>query len=200
MRLDVARDLSDSAYDFQRVVWPAVKHFCRGGELVPVEAVTAKDFERQLDVLSGIDAWQIISDIGIRGIASRVQWGQHWPSFTLRLHRKNNQTTEVAKRLSSLADNSGFIRPAFVCQGYVTERRVGRLLYACMCQADDIYRFAGPEHEIKIGAGEKEYRVVHDLNRPGVWYRKTNPTDKNIFSVFFVKRLRQHGVIVREVL
>lgn len=190
MRLDVSRDLSDSAHDFLRVVWPAISPWCRGGELKPVEAIAPAQFERQLDTLAGIDAWQIIDDAGIRGICSRVQWmpkkadGTYdfYKTFTVRKRRTNGVSTEWEKRTLALANKeAGFIRPALIVHAYVQmPRRMGELIYVCMCRADDLFSLAKDEME---GAA---------------WYPQRNGQDGNEFAVFRVDWLRRLDVKVRD--
>ena len=187
MRADVAADLSDSAHDFLRVVWPVIRPWCGGGELKPVEAVAPEEFERQLDVLAGIDAWQIVEDTGIRGIASRVQWPKDWngepgwwETFTVRKQRATGTKTEWEKRKDALSGARGFIKPALLVQAYIRPpRREESLTYVCMCNADDLYALATDEME-----GD-------------AWYSEVNPQDGNIFAVFKVRSLREHGVRVK---
>jgi hypothetical protein len=155
--------------------------------------VTATDFERQLDVLSGIDAWQIVSDAGIRGISSRIQWvepGDGWATFTIRKSRANGARTEWEKRVAPINPADGFIRPALIVHAYVHRpRRQGALEYACMCRCDDLFQFASEERR----ADEYDF----DSNPYAAWYEKTNPQDGNTFAVFPVQRLRRLGVKVR---
>lgn len=188
MRSDVAKDLSDSAHDFLRVVWPVIKPWCGDGDLQPVEAVAPEEFEKQLDMLAGIDAWQIIENAGIRGIASRVQWPENdeksgearwWETFTVRKHRTTGAKTEWEKRKDGLDGSRGFIKPALMVHAYVQPpRRRGALTYVCMCHADDLYKLATDEMEGKV------------------WYSETNSHDGNIFAVFRVSSLRDQGVEV----
>lgn len=183
MQPDVARDLSDSAHDFLRVVWPVISSACGNGELQPVEAVSPKQFEKQLDILSGIDAWQIIDGKGIRGISSRIQWmknGGWFQTFTIRKSRSNGKPTEWDKRTRFLSDwQSGFLRPALLVHAYIaTPRRHGNLLYVCMCRADELFKLAT---EDMVGVA---------------WYEETNPQDGNTFAVFPVSDLKSLGVRV----
>lgn len=213
MRPDVARDLGDSAHDFLRVVWPVIKPWCRGGELKPVEAVAPQEFEKQLDTLAGIDAWQVVSGEGIRGISSRIQWprrvdayarmcGPRWPaqmsedgdqwweSFTIRKSRSNGATTEWEKRIRALDDvASGFIRPSLIVHAYIQRpRRTGDLLYVCMCRADDLFRLASDDMR---GDGKPD-------EGDRAWYLQTNPQDGNEFAVFPIVWLKRLGVYVRD--
>lgn len=199
MRAEVARDLSDSAHDFLRVVWPKIKGLCQGGQLHPVESVVAKDFERQLDILAGIDAWQVVDGIGIRGIASRIQWipdKGFWPTFTIRKSRSSGATTEWDKRIAAISDSThGFIRPALIVHAYVQKpRRAGELNYVCMVRADDLFQLATDDRRSDLDLvqyGDFE----PDKNK--AWYEKKNPQDGNTFAVFPVKNLIANGVEVK---
>lgn len=188
MRDEVARDLSDSAFDFRRVVWPEIGPWCRGGDLEPVEAVSPGPFEKQLDVLAGIDAWQIVDGAGIRGICSRIQWCKDdrnglpswFETFTIRRSRPSGASTEWEKRTKALNGEGGFIRPALIVHAYLRPpRRQGELNYVCMCFADDLFALATEEMRGKI------------------WYSKVNPTDGVEFAVFDVHRMLEHGVRVK---
>lgn len=179
MRVEVARDLSASAADFLRVVWPAIRSKCGGGELEPVESVTAEGFAKTLDVMSGIDAWQVVDGLGIRGIASRVQWGDtDWATFTVRKTRTSGARTEWDKieQAARLAER-GFIRCHLVVQAYVAGRRGdgGPLLNAYVVRAPDLYSFCKEQY------------------RDAIWFERTNRYDGNTMAVFPVDRLRAHG-------
>jgi hypothetical protein len=142
MRRDVAADLSDSAADFCRVVWPTIAPWCGGGELVPVESVSATEFAKTLDILSGIDAWHVRGDGGVRGIASRVQYGAPWASFTVRFARRSGAMTEFAKRMRAIEyPVEGWLYPALTVQAYVSARSSGNLLYCCMVRTADLFRY-----------------------------------------------------------
>ena len=184
MRLDVAKDLSDSAFEFMRLVWPVIKSRCGGGDVYPVESVTAQFFEKQLDILAGIDAWQVISDTGIRGIASRVQWmdgDNYWPSFTVRMDRHKGRDTEWQKRSNGIKGTNGFLRPALVVQAYVEKpRRTGKLNYVCMCRADELYALATPDNEGRV------------------WVPRFNGCDNVKFAAFFASNVKKCGVRVFE--
>lgn len=184
MRLDVARDLSASASDFSRVVWPAIAHACGGGEIEPVESVTAQGIAKSLDVLSGIDAWQIIGSVGIRGIASRVQWGtKDWGTFTVRYSRPNGTKTEWHKiqEVANLTER-GFIRCHLVVQAYLYGKRGERcdLIAAHIIQAPDLYRLCQNNLE-----GE-------------AWYKKQVEGGEEM-AVFKVDKLRAHGARVKTI-
>lgn len=143
MRAEVARDLSDSAYDFMRVVWPAVQPVI-GGRIEPVESNVSEGLGRDLDILGGIDAWQMFDGKGMRGIASRVQWGKNWRSFTVRTERQNGVRTEFEKRCYALDHpERRWLLPALTIHAYVEEpRRKGDLIEAAVVETAVLYEFA----------------------------------------------------------
>lgn len=182
MRADVARDLSDSAYDFKNTVWPVVGEWCGGGDLVPVESISNVGFVKDLDVLAGIDAWHIHPGRGgIRGIASRIQYGRPWASFTIRKKRTSGAATEYEKRLNAIHNSDdGWLLPGITIQAYLDSRRGGSLKYACIVNTKDLFIF------IENGLSPDDFEIKH------------NPQDGNEFIIVWAKTLKENGVRVRE--
>jgi len=187
MRPDVKKDLSDSAYDFKRLSWPIVRNWLGGGELISVETVTDSKFTYQLDILAGIDAWQILQKKGIRGIASRVQWvtknkwdKKPWKSFTQRASRTSGAKTELYKRLNAIKTKEGWLYPEYVVHSYSTQRRTGDLLYICMVRIIGLYSYI-------------DYRI-----RNNSLELLTNPVDGNLFTPIWVEDLQNFGIRVYE--
>lgn len=82
----IHKNLSDSAADFKNIVWPSIctSPLIGGGEIIPVELNTSSSFAIELDLLAGIDAWHVLENKrGMRSVASRVQWGIDYQSFTI---------------------------------------------------------------------------------------------------------------------
>jgi hypothetical protein len=182
LRSDVARDLSDGAHDFLRVVWPAIRPKVQGGELKPVEAVAPGELEADLDQLAGIDAWHLRHDRGVmRGIASRIQWlapdEKVWRSFTIRMQRPNGARTEYEKRCEALDHaNEGWLLPHLTVQAYAAlPRRQGRLLAAAVVRTHELYGYARQRPERK-------------------WRR--NPADGVLFTPWWWKELDAAGIQV----
>ena len=173
-------NLSDSAYDFQRVVWPHISPWLGGGDLEPVESQTPGPFGIYLDIYAGIDFWRIDhNERGVQGIASRVQYVGPYTSFTVRESLPSGGETELAKRLRALDDMDGrWVLPAFTVQAYLDERRVGDLQYVCMARTADLLRFIRQHHE----------RLR----------RHENPVDGNEFLVVWVEDLIDQGIRVWE--
>jgi hypothetical protein len=152
-------NLYQSAADFQSIVWPALSVDPRfgGGDLRSVEATTTEQFADELDTLSGIDGWQIMRDLRVmRGLASRVQWGRDYRSFTVRCARASGAETEFAKRLNAIRDRSeGYLFPHWTIQAYLDERG-GRLLSAAAVPTE---------------------RLIEQIERLRSWGRLENASD-----------------------
>ena len=140
---DFDKDLSDSAFDFKRLIYPKLKELnFISGELVQIEVATDIKFKylaSKFDQLSGIDAWQIVEPLGIKGIASRIQWGEKaWGTFTIRKTRATGTKTEYEKRVEAI-ESGEWLYPYYTIQGYITERRVGKLLSFAIAKTEDIF-------------------------------------------------------------
>lgn len=146
------QDLSKSNKCFVEVVWPIVRDWCGGGEIIPVEGNYESDVRAALDINAGIDGWQIFSDEGrMRGIASRVQWiEEDWQikwhedgrfdTFTIRTSRPSGNKTELEKRLEAINDeNGGWVYPHLTIQSY--HRSNNSLLSCAMVMTKDLYEY-----------------------------------------------------------
>lgn len=125
MRPDVSRDLTDSAAAFKETVWPKIGlRFFGTGELISVETDTGI-LARKWDALAGIDAWQVRDNIGMRGIASRVQRanGRPFDTFTVRKSRDSGVLTEYDKRRRAIDNQDGWLYPEFAVHAYVKAAR-----------------------------------------------------------------------------
>jgi hypothetical protein len=183
MHARVAKRLRASSSDFLSVVWPAIESACGGGFIEPVESVTESEFTKTLDILGGIDAWQVINDVGVRGIASRVQWGNDWRTFTVRKALWSGGETEWHRiqRVQPLLDR-GFIRAHLIVQAYLSgpPGAGSDLIAAYIIRAPDLYRFCDDGYE-----GD-------------VWYPQDVPGG-NTMAVFHVDRLKKNGCDVKEI-
>ena len=145
MHAHIHQALSDSAQDFQDAVWPQVSALplVNGGVIRPVEAVAERNFKDELDLLAGIDAWQILDGpSAIRGIASRVQWGVSRASFTIRTKVASGRETEFHKRLRAIQNiEEGHLFPHLTVQAYLDQRK-GRLLAAAAVRTKDLVEIA----------------------------------------------------------
>ncbi len=135
--------LSQSAHDFQHIVWPIVNRFpiVGGGTLKPVEAVSEASFKDELDLLAGIDAWQIITNApAIRGLASRVQWGpKPYNTFSIRYQLPSGKPTEFSKRLTSIRNkDNGHLFPHLTIQAYL-DSQSGNVLSCAAIKTEDLF-------------------------------------------------------------
>ena len=117
---DFKKDLNRSSKALLEIVWPEMSLELGGGELIPVETSAIESLAKYLDQKSGIDAWQVCRNDQIRGIASRVQFGDNcWSSFTVRYKRDSGAKTEYEKRRSAIHSKTNFIYPDITIQAYV---------------------------------------------------------------------------------
>lgn len=130
-------DLSDAAYDFKKIVWPAISPKIGGGDLIQIEN-TKDPLATKLDRFAGIDAIQQING-QLRTIACRVQWGDtDWSAFSVRESKTNGAETEFAKRLNAI--NNDFVYPILTIQAYISEKRIGKLLSVGCIKTIKLYK------------------------------------------------------------
>jgi len=116
---DFKSDLSDSAADFLRVVWPAIQSMVGGGKIIPIESITNDAMTDMLDKYSGIDAWHLSDEKQVRGVASRVQWRYPWDTFTVRYSRDSGAKTEYEKRKADISSGAGWLYPHLTVQAFI---------------------------------------------------------------------------------
>lgn len=145
MNAPLLQALSKSAADFHNVVWPVASQLplVGGGILRPVEAVATAEFKDDLDLLAGIDAWQVDRGIPmVRGLASRVQWGGRYDTFSIRYRLASGQPTEFAKRLISIRNkNLGHLFPQLTVQAYL-DHQGGNLLSCAVVETEALFAVA----------------------------------------------------------
>ena len=195
MRAEVAHDLSTSSLDFMREVVPAISHIIGGGVVEPVECSTSSGMMRNLDMLAGIDAWQVITDEGMRGLASRVQWGDRcWDTFTIREHRPSGAVTELEKRQRG-RDMAcrGYVHPHLTVHAYLTKPRgEGHLIGVGVARTDDLLDYV----ELYLEATSGQVPSRPDWS--GVW-RQVNHDDGVTFLCIPWRGLEECGYDVKTV-
>lgn len=132
-KTEITRILKRSSKHFIDHVWPVVGEVIGGGKIIPVEGVTDIGFAKSLDMIAGIDAWQIFENENnlkcMRGIASRVQWyRKEWDksypfnTFTIRYSLASGSATEYDKRVYAINNKNDYILfPAVTIQSYLGE-------------------------------------------------------------------------------
>lgn len=132
MNQRIANDLKNSSKTFIELVEPELSNVI-GGYFVAVEGVTVDDMAQLLDTLAGIDFWNIRSEAGIRGVATRIQRGKSWRTFTIRHKRMSGARTEYEKRKQAIEE--GMLYPELTIQAYVDN---GQLLSYAVAKTVDI--------------------------------------------------------------
>jgi len=182
MRADVANDFRNSSNAFCKLVWPIARSLAGGGTLKAVEDVTAKDFQKDLDVLAGIDGWQVLYENGvIRGIASRVQnTGKSYDTFTIRFSRNTGTETEFNKRLKAIQQKEqGWLYPHLTLQAY-TEVDYSELLSFAIVKTEPLYLYALESYRQNFSAGK--------------CYMQVNKQDGNKFIVVPWQNLQRDNI------
>jgi len=179
MRLDVKRDLENSIYDTEKILFPKLKELkCFSGELINIQKASLDptmsnylNLIARFDQLAGIDIWNIKTNKGIIGIANRIQWTKNpYNTFTIRRTRDTGTETEYPKVLRSLENET--LYPKFMIHSYISERRIGELLTFAIAKTRDVFQ------------------VIIDGNCE----IKTNiKGDKNTFFYVYWDRMKEEG-------
>lgn len=130
------------------------------GEILCIEN-SDNEILLKIDQMSGVDYLRL-NDIGIQGIAARVQFGRSWDSFTVRYKRSTGALTEYEKRKMQI--EKGYFYPAYTLQAYFDNSVNLNLL--------------------SIGIIETKALYEEMQNNPAVVTR-TNPSDMNEFKLLF---------------
>jgi hypothetical protein len=176
-----SKDLSDSAHDFVQIVCPKLREIgFLSGQVIPVEAVTADEMRRYLDMLAGIDLWLVEAKTGISGLASRIQWASSsYDSFTVRESRYTGAETELKKRLRAILSGGRYLYPYWSCQAYITRRPARE--NGCLKSQGKL---------LSVGVGLTE--DICSLIIRGQCQRLLNP-DGNTFVAVFWETMKEHG-------
>jgi hypothetical protein len=145
MRADVYRDLNKSSRVFVDVVWPALTPILgEGSTYLPVEGLVDGELAKALDVIAGIDGFQIRGDRKfMRGVGTRVQWMPHgatpYNTFSIRVGRPSGGMTEKSKRILSVQfENHGPLFPDLTIQAYL-RKETDELLSVGVVKTRDLY-------------------------------------------------------------
>jgi hypothetical protein len=165
----IAAAIKWSSADFGQLVWPTLAPLLGGGELLPVETVTANDFANELDRTAGIDAWIVQRGRHVFGLASRVQWLKPWRApyntFSTRMKVPSGRETEYDKRVRQIA-TPGSIVARWTTQAYVE----------CQCPHYPPRHEEGTHQQSRrlLTAGVAETAPVIAAVGLGIGYEKTN--------------------------
>lgn len=172
MTAKVQADMDWSSILFMSEVWPAIQaKYKKTGNLLQMEGRPDIELARALDIRSGIDGWEMTADGGMRGVASRMQEGRAWNSFTVRMTRRSGAETEYAKRKKAIESDKGLIFPHLTVQAFA-ETKTGPVISIGICKTKDLIKF--------IDDG------LHE----------TRPTDNATFAVCYWRKMIENGVPV----
>lgn len=132
-----ADDFKQTIYDFE-YIRPQLQKIM-GGRIISVEGTG--ELAQVLDMRCGID-YLLVTSEGVRGIASRVQRGHCWRTFTVRAAKTNGATTEYEKR--SVAILNEYIYPYWTVQAYVNDG----VAIVGFVRTYDLYKYIW-EHDVK---------------------------------------------------
>jgi hypothetical protein len=157
MNSDVKSDMKWSSHLFLTQVWPMCKGPLGGGDLMRMEGRPDMELAKTLDMKAGIDGWQLHND-GMRGIASRVQAGKEWSSFTVRMRRDSGATTEYEKRLAAIQDGRGWLYPHVTIQAYA-QTQEGPIVSVGIVLTKDLIGFIQNGYSYKKRTGNALFAV-----------------------------------------
>lgn len=121
-------DFRQTTEDFKMIKEPL--EYILGGEIMPIEGNSG--LNKALDILCGID-YLLITDKGVRGIASRIQRGTCWHTFTIRAKKITGNKTEYEKRCDALQQD--YIYPYYTMQAY----RECNTITGAICKTRTLY-------------------------------------------------------------
>lgn len=103
-----------------------------------VEGKTDDETAEKLDTLAGTDLF-IYNKRSMSGIASRIQVGKNWRTFTIRYKRDNGKDTEFKKRKFAIENDMFY--PKFTYQAYVTSETGGKLLGLAIMPTKSLFKY-----------------------------------------------------------
>ena len=172
---------------------PIVGLLMSGWELVPVEGQT-NEVCRVLDMECGIDYLLYSKYSGqVYGLASRVQYGRNYRTFTVRKERESGAKTEYRKRIE--ASTYGGLSPYYTMQAYVKDGEINGL---ALVKTEDLLKFIekGLADEGKTGTNKDgqatfyicDWDKLREAGYAVKEYSQPDGTTKDLYADFRVKR------------
>ena len=134
---------------------PIIQNLLPGWTISVVEGNDDNEICALLDMNCGIDYLLHRSSL-VFGLASRVQYGKNWRTFTIRQMRETAVKTEYEKRKSAIA--VGGIVPKYDMQMYV-DRDKEEILGLAIAKTADIIEF------IERGYAEEKFTGINQVGR-----------------------------------
>jgi hypothetical protein len=169
----VMRDMKNSM-DVISKAEPIIKNLLNGGRIIRIEG-SDEEICKFLDTKCGTDYFQYYQyyDLTV-GVASRVQYGKNWRTFTVRKERESGNLTEFEKR--KVAIENGGIYPFLTMQIYVVDGDINGIGIA---KTKDLIEYiesgyANVTHtrSDKIGQAGFYYCQWDDFKEKGYWLKE----------------------------
>lgn len=147
----VINDMRKSSVIVNDKIKPIIASFWPNWKLMPVEGEN-NEICKLLDMSCGVDYLLYSQGFSfIYGVASRVQYGKNYRTFTVRKERENGTLTEFAKR--DIAISKGAIFPCYCMQAYIIDGDIAS--FAIAKTADLINFIKGGHAEVKKTNSDK---------------------------------------------
>jgi hypothetical protein len=131
------KDQQNSRDAFVDLIAPVLEEW-NDCEVVNIEGVTEHSVAQKLDEVAGVDAWDIQTEKGIRGVASRAQPKGPFDTFTIRKSRDTGTETEYEKRKRQI--NNDYLYPHYTVQAYYHQSD-WRLQSVAQTRTKDLIKF-----------------------------------------------------------
>jgi len=149
-------DLKDSIAAIEKIK-KTVLPLLISGDIISIEQ-QQNEILLMFDQYSGIDYIRK-NDIGLQGIACRVQFGKAWDTFTIRAKRHTGAKTEYEKRLEQI--QNGYFYPQFTIQAYFDNRQDLNLLSICIIKTLDLYFEVQHNKNVKRRTSDNVFIYIH---------------------------------------
>ena len=148
-------DLSDSINAIEKIKLTVLPTLI-SGEIISIEE-SNNNVLLLFDRYSGIDYLRK-NNVGLQGIASRVQFGKNWDTFTVRVKRITGAKTEYEKRKEQI--NKGYIYPYYTLQAYFDNRKDLNLLSICIIKTIDLYNEIENNENVKTRISDNVFKFI----------------------------------------
>jgi hypothetical protein len=152
-------DLSDSVKAMEKIKLTVLPELI-SGEIISIEE-SNNSVLLLFDQYSGIDYLRK-NDIGLQGIASRIQFGKAWNTFTIRTERISGAKTEYVKRKEQIKE--GYIYPYYTLQAYFDNRKDLNLLSICIIKTIDLYKEIENNSKVKTRTSDNVFKYIDWLD------------------------------------
>ena len=174
---------------------PIIGLLMSGWELIPVEG-QANEVCRVLDMQCGIDYLLYSKCSGqVYGLASRVQYGRNYRTFTVRKERESGAKTEYKKRID--ASTYGGLSPQYTMQAYVKDGEINGL---AVVKTEDLLNFIekGFADEGRTGAnkdGQATFYICDwdKLREAGYAVKEYSQPDDEAKDLYAELRVKRDG-------